>query len=312
MKCKHCCVDAQYSSDSSSDLSFEDSKYVFDCILETNPACISLTGGEPLLVDYFEDIVKYIRTKYNKALTLSTNGTLINPKNVNFIVSNFDSIDISLDGYDELSVSELRGEKVFNKVIKTITLLKENGFDRIAISYALDIMCDENAVEKIVKFENLCKDLEVEPQLRELEKYGRGENLDIKKNYLKERKNLFYNGSVDNSIKNCTGGINEFSVNSKGEVFPCFAISDTEYKLGSVFFDKFESLDETQGYKNFKELVYPISEEKCKECSVYYFCRECPLGNYQDKKMLNVQELYELCEVKYNYYFDRFWKESHK
>ena len=46
-----------------------------------------------------------------------TNGTLITPKNVKEIVSQIDSIDISLDGADEESCAVIRGKGVFEKVV---------------------------------------------------------------------------------------------------------------------------------------------------------------------------------------------------
>ena len=51
-----------------------------------------------------------------------TNGTLITPKNVKEIVSQIDSIDISLDGADEESCAVIRGKGVFEKVVSSIKL----------------------------------------------------------------------------------------------------------------------------------------------------------------------------------------------
>lgn len=49
-----------------------------------------------------------------------TNGTLIIPKNVEEIVSQIDSLDISLDGADEESCAVIRGKGVFEKVVSSI------------------------------------------------------------------------------------------------------------------------------------------------------------------------------------------------
>ena len=60
-----------------------------------------------------------------------TNGTLITPKNVKEIVSQIDSIDISLDGADEESCAVIRGKGVFEKVVSSIKLLQSHGFSKI-------------------------------------------------------------------------------------------------------------------------------------------------------------------------------------
>ncbi|WP_330653158.1 radical SAM protein, partial [Clostridioides difficile] len=69
--------------------------------------------------DFFE-IIKYIKQKLpDTKLILSTNGTLIDEHNVDFIITNFEKIDISIDGVDENTCSETRGKGVFHKVISS-------------------------------------------------------------------------------------------------------------------------------------------------------------------------------------------------
>lgn len=54
-----------------------------------------------------------------------------------FISDNFYAVEISLDGYDEETCSEIRGKDVFNKVMKAIGYLKDNGCDKISISMVM-------------------------------------------------------------------------------------------------------------------------------------------------------------------------------
>lgn len=68
----------------------------------------------------FLTVLGYLRSIYNGKITLMTNGTLIIPKNVEEIVSQIDSIDISLDGADEESCAVIRGKGVFEKVVSSI------------------------------------------------------------------------------------------------------------------------------------------------------------------------------------------------
>jgi len=101
LKCIHCMVNAAFGQ---SDKEHFDTKTIcafLDKIVAANPKNITLTGGEPLLRSDFLTILGYLRSIYNGKITLMTNGTLITPKNVKEIVSQIDSIDISLDGADE-------------------------------------------------------------------------------------------------------------------------------------------------------------------------------------------------------------------
>ena len=91
--------------------------------------------------DFFE-ILKYLKSKYDGKVSISTNGTFINNKNVDQLSKHTDQIDISVDGVDEETCSLVRGSGVFNKVIESVNLLKSRGFNNISLSMAFG---DRNA-----------------------------------------------------------------------------------------------------------------------------------------------------------------------
>lgn len=98
-----------------------------------------------------------------------TNALLLNENNVEEIVKNVDSVDISLDGYDEESYSKIRGKNVFNRVLDNIALLHEHGMYKISLS----MVALGNDREDDRKFNELCKKLNVEPMIRRLSYTGR-------------------------------------------------------------------------------------------------------------------------------------------
>ena len=69
------------------------------------------------------NLLEFIRKNYSGEVTISTNGTLIDLNNVKIITECVDKVDISLDGYNGETVSGIRGEGVFEKVIENIKLL---------------------------------------------------------------------------------------------------------------------------------------------------------------------------------------------
>ena len=102
-----------------------------------------------------------------------TKGTLITPKNVKEIVSQIDSIDISLEGADEESCAVIRGKGVFEKVVSSIKLLQSHGFSKISISMVLSA----NNVRYTKQFMELNESLNTTPMLRALSYEGRAKEI---------------------------------------------------------------------------------------------------------------------------------------
>ena len=87
---------------------------------------IHLTGGEPLCLDYFYDIVSTIREKKMYA-SLTTNGWYINKQIKALKLFNPIPIEVSLHNVDEDSYKKyINIPNAFQKVIKNIKSLKKN------------------------------------------------------------------------------------------------------------------------------------------------------------------------------------------
>lgn len=86
---------------------------------------IILSGGEPLLHPNFINVCDTIR-KLNGRITLSTNGVLI-PKYIHIFHKN-DAIQVSVDGNEKIH-DYIRGEGSYQKAVKALNLLDENGIN---------------------------------------------------------------------------------------------------------------------------------------------------------------------------------------
>lgn len=85
---------------------------------------LGLTGGEPLLKKDLFKIAGYAK-KIGLNVTMASNGTLINKKNIKQIAKSFDSVAISMDSIFPETHDKLRGVKgVYEKAMKTLELLK--------------------------------------------------------------------------------------------------------------------------------------------------------------------------------------------
>lgn len=153
LKCIHCSVSA--SSEEKDILSLEDITVILNNLEKLNPENIVFTGGEPLLISELEQVLILSKKLMpNTNLILSTNGTLFNEGNIH-LAKYFNKIDISIDGVDEETCSEVRGNGIFNKVINNIRLLQSNGFSNIHLS----MVFGEKTNHLAKKFKNLNKEL---------------------------------------------------------------------------------------------------------------------------------------------------------
>jgi MoaA/NifB/PqqE/SkfB family radical SAM enzyme len=137
LHCKHC-----YQEDFSknSDLGWKGLKRVSDHILATlsewdRKACIHLTGGEPLLKEELFNLLQYLDPETEiEELGIITNGLLFNPEAVKRLSAfpKLKKIKISLDGADAEVHDSIRQKGVFEKVIQSLPMIKqENRFEII-------------------------------------------------------------------------------------------------------------------------------------------------------------------------------------
>lgn len=291
LKCKHCSY------------SFGGNNYKEMCIStviglakwcsENGVQRIILTGGEPFCrTDIFE-ILEGIRSFYSGSLEIMTNGTLIDKSDIPFIIENVNRLHISLDGYDEVSVSSIRGQYVFEKIITLINNLHSNNFKDISLSCV-----DTGDQEKITHFYELTKRLNVHPVVRKLNLKGKAnENFKYKNAESIELSSL--NGTNMKSI--CHHSYSSLFVNTNGEVFPCAALREIEYIIGKF-------LARENKFEFMLDSLVPIIDtiEDCSSCPVRYFC-STPCISQNDVIYLNKEYRMERCKKLYEKLITIVW-----
>jgi uncharacterized protein len=92
---------------------------------------IGFYGGEPLLeINNMEKLIEYIKENYhgkNIEYSITTNGTVFNDKNIQFLKDNNFSVMVSLDGPKELHNMNrvfVNGEGSFDKIMENIRYIK--------------------------------------------------------------------------------------------------------------------------------------------------------------------------------------------
>lgn len=275
-------------------LSFEQIDSIVKWCVKNHVEKIILTGGEIFLRKDIKEIILYIKGLYKGNLSIMTNGTLINEDLIEVIVNNIYDVNISLDGYDEESVTIIRGHGVFKKVMEVIEKLKAKDYNKISLS----MVDTEITKDHIPEFKELCKTLGVKDMVRVLNPVGRAfENKD--KLMIVKDKLYIDNDEIEDIRKNmsckciCKAGKTTVSIAANGEVYPCEVLQTKEYLMGNILdLEKIKSID-----------IKPIVEtvEECKNCDLKYFCSRGCMG--MDYHMYNNNILREArCrEIKESY-----------
>lgn len=266
-------------------------------VLKINPERIILSGGEPLMHPGLKEIVNYIRGGFDKTLTLMTNGTLITKEMAEFIALHFDSVDVSLDGYDEETCSYIRGKGVFARAIKGIELLQAAGMKKISAS----MLVTPKTFESIEMFNRLCEKYELHPVIRSLTPSGRAQNhlkeLELPPNWdnrSEEAEKEFVKEYIRNKKipATCSATFSTFQINKDGDIYPCQIMDDKRFLLGNIC--EIENIEEYvyqrtfvdgQGYKEFSKYL-PEHLSGCSKCEANVFCHACP-GNAFLKNVSN-------------------------
>lgn len=261
---------------------------------------ISFFGGEPLLnFSVIEHTVQYSRDlekKHGKHFRfhVTTNGTLLNTKIIDFLIENKFSMIISLDGPKEVNDSMRKfnnGRGSYNMVYRNIKKVQSlNGaFPGFTVRSTF--------TRKNLDIENLamhlaslgCKDISVEPCVTEVKE------LQIKKEDLKElmqhydaladrylneilcgryfsffhlRQTMEQTHRQNLTLTQCGAGQGYLGVGADGRLYPCHLfVGKEEYIMGDVF-----SGIKRRDIQSTFQAAHVRNKKKCMQCWARYLC----------------------------------------
>jgi len=297
LRCRHC---YQESYSRKTDLKRDELQAVAENIFEAlrswnKSACISLTGGEPLLKLELFDLLKYLgQNPTVNELEIITNGLLIDNINVQELsaLKKLKKIKISLDGATAAVNDSIRGKGTFEKITRSISVInKTASFDVVLMFTAMN-----SNFRNIVNFLELAQSLKVSGLI--IERFiplGKGkelgeevlsanqwnEMLDIlcRLFFIESRKDLlsYQAFAVDLSKAEpelsgarCVLGSDGLCIMDNGDVFPCRRLPLSlgnllREKLNLIWSDS-EILKKVRQKKSLKG--------KCRRCKIKH-CRGC-------------------------------------
>lgn len=264
------------------------SKMILERIIEyPSVDHIVFTGGEPLLRADTLDLAEYVRNK-NIGVSILTNAMLINEENVKrFSVFN-KGITISLDAHLAEINDKTRGKGVFDKVIKSIKLLRHEGLDvRVTTvisktnnKYINEIM-DYVHDELDIKNHNMSTHISmgrgaegcIECSTEEVLQYRKEYFNRISENSRDELVSFIRPNIMQGHIRHCCGaGIGELFVRDNGDVYPCRLLTSDDKLMGNLETQSLTEILEGTVIKKLRQEFNVENIEGCMECSHKNLC----------------------------------------
>lgn len=286
--CKMCYIHLEPKQMTRNEMPLSDWIHIIDEAIDAGMVFASLSGGECLLVPYFDELYLYLK-KRGILVFILTNGYLLKEKLSFFVKHPPAHIQVSVYGWDDDSYQKVTGKRSYTKVIDGIIAAKDLG---LSISVAITASRYLPSVYNIVKyFYELNIGATVNRWLMPpYESTGRYlENINLSPNEqanvelelfkaTNQPINAPYDGPLPpvgshNTIHHyglsCSAGRTDFSINWKGEMSPCVSLPDpTGYPLKEKFVEAWER---TVLFADNFEL--PI---ECFECEYKSICKHCP------------------------------------
>ena len=260
---------------------------------------IDLFGGEPLVnFGVVQDIIHYARQREKETgkdikLTLTTNGTLLNDENIQFLNDNRVMVVLSLDGGKEMhdhmrpfpnqTGSYEAAVRGFKKIIKSRK--GWNYYLRGTYTHYSTHFADE-----VLKMLDVGREISMEPVVGTTEPYVlTEEDLPVlykeydklAEEYLKRRRGegepfdfFHFNVALDNGpcvakrLAGCGAGHEYFAITPSGDIYPCHQfVGREQYKMGTLDTGVVRQ-DLVKKFRN----THVMTKPKCRECWARFFC----------------------------------------
>src|SRR3989442_6962329 len=149
-------------------LSYEEIEYVCDIFVELGIEKIRLTGGEPMMRQDIEVMIRKLaalRPRGLRDLALTTNGYFLPDRAQGLKDAGLDRITISLDSLKRDVFKQMTGVDVLDRVLAGIEAAKTAGLQPIKINSVIVIGCRPAVFAASIKSEEHTPELQSRPRI---------------------------------------------------------------------------------------------------------------------------------------------------
>jgi MoaA/NifB/PqqE/SkfB family radical SAM enzyme len=125
LRCKHCYIKAGEKREDEMD--YNELSRVVREFGEMGGLGVDLSGGEALLKEGIEDVIKTAREQKLRTVVLS-NAANLDPEQLARISPYLDGIAVGLDGLQEAN-DKIRGENAFNRTVRGLEMISDSGIE---------------------------------------------------------------------------------------------------------------------------------------------------------------------------------------
>ncbi len=292
LRCIHCSVDA--GKRLKEELKKEEIFEIIDQIYEMMVPGVTFTGGEPTLMDYLPELIRYTASKPIKT-HLMTNGYKISKSYAKLLVNNgLVHVNISLDGAQEKTHDTFRGVRnSFKKAIEAIRIFKGLG-----IYVETTTVIHEGNSSEIMDIVNLGKSMKIDNmKFLPIVPFKRGKGCNFKDSlscYINNIRNfifaydIIYNRLIKKDLSHklheedlfrCGAGTGVIGISSQGDVFPCNNLENIV--LGNIRSQKLmEIYNKSSRLRDVFDAI-SIRDSECENCEILDYCHGgCAMLSY--------------------------------
>ena len=291
-KCNYQCAYCynKSSPESSQHIDLSEFKTVLSHLLPWGLKSVTLSGGEPFLYPFLEEIVEYALV-IGLHVHIITNGSMMDTFWAQKVAKNDISIQLTMDAADKYCNSFTRGERAYDDTDRCIDYLSKVGaLDKVTLRCNLG-KHNRDQIEPMMQYCNKKRITSIQYAL--ILPNGRGETFacidkitephtikDIKREiYTKEKEYKIYASTLDfNTNLFCPLCMDRevswhFYMNCFGEMFPCQALLDKRYLIAS----ECSEIEDDIVVRCQKIINYAMKESRellqCKSCTYSHLCK---------------------------------------
>lgn len=281
LRCRHCYMFS--GSPAEGELTVKEWKVVLEKLIENSCNNVTFTGGEITTLKGFEELVVFAK-KLGFSIRILTNGLLWTEEMIKKMAPCFDSVQVSIDGYDSETYKQVRIVDGFKRALDCVKMFVKYGVSTsIATTPVFNL--SEDWIHKYIEFAKRVRkeipncSIDVSEDLMDGRETTGITQDDVFYSMIAKKIRAELNPERDvgaltqdhlqNNVKENCGIGNAVTISATGDVSWCARLSDAKssYNVRTASFKEIFEMSEIVSKKTSVDFCTP-----CRDCDLKYIC----------------------------------------